>query len=80
MGSSFFLAENMVVTTADVVRAVLHGVLQAGNKLSWYTVLSYLTSYFYTLRTKIHRQFSLPKFINIGPDLLEIFENSLGVR
>ena len=46
----------------------------------WYPVLSNFTRQFYTIRTWIHWRFSVPKFFNIGPDLLEIFENIPGVR
>jgi len=50
------------------------------NKLSWYPVLWNLIRQFCMWRLKIYWRFSVPKIINIGPDLLEIFENITRVR
>jgi len=50
------------------------------NKLSWYPVLWNLTRQFCTRRLKIYWRFSVSKIIDIGPALLEIFENITSVR
>ena len=47
------------------------------NKLSWYPVLLNFTRQFYIRRLKIYWRFSVPKkIINIGHNLLEIFEKN----
>jgi len=51
-----------------------------GNKLSWYPVPWNLTRQFYIRRLRIYRRFSVPKIINIGKDLSEIFEKITSVR
>ena len=50
------------------------------NKLSWYPVLLNFTRQFYIRRLKIYWRFFVPKIINIGHNLLKIFENIISVR